>query len=50
MMVMLLHVPTLVYCRHEDLKNMLDSSKDGQKLEAMKIIVGVRVIACGCMQ
>ena len=40
MMVILLHVPTL---RHEDLKNMLDSSKDSQKLDAMKMIVGVRV-------
>ncbi|KAL1476105.1 hypothetical protein MTO96_036762 [Rhipicephalus appendiculatus] len=27
--------------RHEDLKNMLDSSKDGLKLEAMKRIIGM---------
>ena len=26
--------------KHEDLKNMLDSSKDGLKLEAMKRIIG----------
>ena len=33
--------------RNEDLKTMLESSKDNQKLEAMKIIIGVncRVIA-----
>lgn len=29
------------YHRHEDLKTMLDSSKDGQKLDAMKMIIGV---------
>ena len=29
------------FCRHEDLKLLLDSSKDGQKLEAMKVVVGV---------
>ena len=28
--------------RHEDLKQMLDSNKDGQKLDAMKLIIGVR--------
>ena len=28
--------------RHEDLKQMLDSTKDGLKLEAMKRIIGVR--------
>ena len=27
--------------RHEDLKQMLDSNKDGLKLEAMKRIIGV---------
>lgn len=27
--------------RHEDLKQMLDSNKDGLKLEAMKRVVGV---------
>ena len=27
--------------RHEDLKMLLDSNKDGQKLEAMRIIIGV---------
>jgi len=27
--------------RHEDLKQMLDSSKDNLKLEAMKRIIGV---------
>lgn len=27
--------------RHEDLKEMLDSNKDGLKLEAMKRIIGV---------
>jgi len=31
-----------VFVRHEDLKQMLDSNKDGQKLEAMKLIIGVR--------
>jgi AP-3 complex subunit beta len=30
-----------VYFRHEDLKEMLDSNKDGLKLEAMKRIIGV---------
>ena len=28
-------------CRHEDLKIMLDGNKDGQKLDAMKMIMGV---------
>jgi len=31
------------FCRHDDLKEMLDSSDDRKKLEAMKRIVGVRV-------
>lgn len=30
--------------RHDDLKQMLDSAKDGPKLEAMKRIIGVRYI------
>jgi len=30
-----------LYCRHDDLKSMLDSSKDNLKLEAMKRIIGV---------
>ena len=37
-------VAVLFYClspRHEDLKMLLDSNKDGQKLDAMKIIIGV---------
>lgn len=29
------------YCRNEDLKQMLESSKDSAKLDAMKRIVGV---------
>lgn len=29
------------FFRHEDLKQMLDSNKDGLKLEAMKRIIGV---------
>lgn len=29
------------YKRHEDLKIMLDGNKDGQKLDAMKIIIGM---------
>ena len=29
-------------CRHGELKNMLDSDKENLKLEALKIIVGVR--------
>jgi len=32
--------------RHEDLKQMLDSSKDNLKLEAMKRIIGVSNTAC----
>ena len=36
-----------IWCfRHEDLKAMLDSSKDGQKRDAMKLIIGVRVNWC----
>lgn len=31
------------YFRHDDLKEMLDSNKDGLKLEAMKRIIGVIV-------
>lgn len=31
----------LVRCRHDDLKEMLDSNKDSLKLEAMKRIVAV---------
>lgn len=31
-------------CRHDDLKDMLDSNKDNLKLEAMKRIIGVRII------
>lgn len=31
----------IFYSRHDDLKQMLDSSKDGLKLEAMKRIIGV---------
>ena len=27
--------------RHEDIKMQLESNKDGQKLEAMKILIGV---------
>ena len=34
---------TMLY-RHEDLKAMLDSNKDSQKRDAMKIIIGVRSI------
>jgi len=30
--------------RHDDLKQMLDSAKDGPKLEAMKRIIGVRLL------
>lgn len=30
-----------LFSRHEDLKQMLDSNKDGLKLEAMKRIIGV---------
>ena len=35
--------------RHEDLKQMLDSSKDNLKLEAMKRIIGVSNTASFCM-
>ena len=31
----------LLYTRHEDLKMMLDNSKDTPKLDAMKMIIGV---------
>lgn len=31
------------YFRHEDLKMMLDSNKDSQKLDAMKRIIGVSI-------
>ena len=31
--------------RNDDLKAMLEGNKDNQKLEAMKTIIGVRVIA-----
>ena len=30
--------------RHEDLKIMLDSNKDNQKLDAMKRIIGVSLL------
>jgi len=30
-----------IVARHDDLKQMLDSAKDGPKLEAMKRIIGV---------
>lgn len=30
-----------MFCRHEDLKTMLDGNKDNLKLEAMKRIIGV---------
>lgn len=30
-------------CRHEDLKEMLDSNKDNLKLEAMKRVIGVNI-------
>lgn len=35
----------LARCRHDDLKEMLDSNKDSLKLEAMKRIVAVGVVA-----
>ena len=39
------------YKRHDDLKQMLDSSKDSLKLEAMKRIIGVNMmILCICKQ
>lgn len=31
----------IIFCRHEDLKQMLDTNKDGLKLEAMKRIIGM---------
>lgn len=31
----------MLYCRHDDLKQMLDSNKDSLKLEAMKRIIGM---------
>ena len=34
---------TILPFRHEDLKQMLDTNKDGLKLEAMKRIIGVCV-------
>lgn len=34
---------SVVHFRHEDLKEMLDSNKDGLKLEAMKRIIGVNI-------
>lgn len=37
----------LAWCRHDDLKEMLDSNKDSLKLEAMKRIVAVGVVATG---
>lgn len=30
-----------IFYRNEELTSMLDSNKDGQKLDAMKIIIGV---------
>lgn len=35
------HLELCVDCRHDDLKSMLDSSKDNLKLDAMKRIIGV---------
>ena len=32
-------------CRHDEIKNMLDSSKDNLKLEAMKILIGVSLFS-----
>lgn len=41
-----------MWCRHDDLKEMLDSNKDSLKLEAMKRIVAVGVVTsrdhCWC--
>lgn len=37
----------LVWFRHDDLKEMLDSNKDSLKLEAMKRIVAVGVAVTG---
>lgn len=39
-------IPFVKCDRHEDLKQMLDSSKDNLKLEAMKRIIGVSNTAC----
>lgn len=33
-----------LFSRHDDLKEMLDSNKDSLKLEAMKRIIGVKVL------
>lgn len=38
-----------VWCRHDDLKEMLDSNKDSLKLEAMKRIVAVGVRRVGTL-
>jgi len=35
------HLSNYIFTRHDDLKQMLDSAKDGPKLEAMKRIIGV---------
>lgn len=35
-----------LFCRHDDLKEMLDSNKDSLKLEAMKRIVAVSTDPC----
>ena len=44
--IALLHLLTLftVFLRHDDLKSMLDSSKDNLKLDAMKRIISVSVL------
>jgi len=36
-----IHLSNNIVARHDDLKQMLDSAKDGPKLEAMKRIIGV---------
>lgn len=36
----------LLFFRHDDLKEMLDSNKDSLKLEAMKRIVAVSITVC----
>jgi len=36
-----MHLNINIFTRHDDLKQMLDSAKDGPKLEAMKRIIGV---------
>lgn len=38
-----------MWCRHDDLKEMLDSNKDSLKLEAMKRIVAVGCAACSAL-